>query len=90
MTNEAVIPGTHRILVEEFELAESDLSAAADLNRDLGLDSLDMVDLMVALKRQFGFKIVRAVDEEKIRELRTLQQIYAFIQEKMEADPQQT
>ena len=66
-------------------MAKSDLIAEADLNADLGLDSLDTVDLVVALEKEFGFKVNRAVDEGIIRETRTLQQIYAFIQEKMEA-----
>ncbi len=76
------------MLVTEFELAEPDLNANANLYTDLGLDSLDTVDLVVALEREFGFKVNRAVDDERIGQLRSLQDLYAFIRTKLEAGPQ--
>lgn len=72
MTEQMIVGKTHKILVEEFELAEPDLTADANLYADLGLDSLDSVDLVVALEKEFGFKVNRAVDEEKIRQVRVL------------------
>ncbi len=83
MTDTAVVERVHRILVEEFELAESDLKSEARLDSDLGLDSLDSVDLVVALKEEFGFTIDRAVDEEKTRNVHTLEDLYAFVNEKL-------
>ena len=85
MTEEAVIERVRRILVDEFELAESDLNAEARLDSDLGLDSLDSVDLVVALKEEFGFKINRGVDEEKTRRVRTLEDLCAFVNDKLGA-----
>ncbi len=72
-----------KLLVEEFELDESDLLAEADLYTDLGLDSLDTVDLVVALKEEFGFEVDRRRDEERIRTVRTLEDLYGFVNEKM-------
>ena len=85
MTEEVVVGRTHKILVEEFELTEPDLTAEANLYADLGLDSLDSVDLVVALEKEFGFKVNRAVDEEKIRQVRSLRDLYAFVHEKIQA-----
>ena len=41
------------VLVDEFELDEAELSPDATLYDDLGLDSLDSVDLVVALEKTF-------------------------------------
>ena len=69
--------------VRRFELAEASLVAGADLYTDLGLDSLDTVDLVVALKVEFGFKVDRRRDEERIRAVRTLEDLHAFVNLKM-------
>jgi len=68
-----------KVLMEEFELEESDLSPDANLYEDLELDSLDGVDLVVALEKEFNFKISREQDEERIRSIRTISDIYEFI-----------
>jgi len=83
MAGHLVIEGVHGILVEEFELDRADLTPQADLYNDLGLDSLDTVDLAVAMEKQFGFKVDRAVDEKVIREMRTLEEVYAFVRDKV-------
>ena len=85
MTDRELMDRVKRVLVDEFELDEGDLQTDANLYEDLGLDSLDSVDLVVALEKEFQFKVVRAVDEEKIRAIRTLGDICAFIVEKREA-----
>ncbi|MBW2570375.1 MAG: acyl carrier protein, partial [Deltaproteobacteria bacterium] len=43
---------------------------------DLGLDSLDIVDLIVALQQKFGVKIR---NDERARDIRTLEDVYKFI-----------
>ncbi len=45
------------------------------LDRDLGLDSLDTVDLVVALQKKFDVKIR---NDERVRSIRTLGDIYGF------------
>jgi acyl carrier protein len=83
MTEPELVDRVKRVLVDEFELEEPDLHAQANLYEDLGLDSLDSVDLVVALEKEFDFKVVRAVDEEKIRAIRTVDDICGFIVQKM-------
>lgn len=79
MTEQEIADRVKRILVEEFELKEEELTPEASLYDELGLDSLDSVDLVVALEHEFNFKVVRNMDEEKIRAMRTLRDIYHFI-----------
>ncbi|NCC49812.1 MAG: acyl carrier protein [Spartobacteria bacterium] len=76
MTNEEVVAMTNRVFVESFELDEKDLTPEAHVFEDLGLDSLDTVDLVVALQQKFN---VRIRDDERVRSIRTLNDVYEFI-----------
>lgn len=82
MTEQDIANRVKKILIEEFELKEEELTPNASLYDELGLDSLDSVDLVVALEREFNFKVVRNTDEEKIRAIRQLRDIHDFIIEK--------
>ena len=68
-------------LAEEFELDRSDMTPEANLYEDLGLDSLDMVDMVIVLEEAFDFKIR---EEEAIRGIRTLDDIHCFVWSKIE------
>jgi len=74
-----VIRRVNLILVEEFELEEGALSPEARLFEDLELDSLDSVDLVAALEREFLVRIDRQASEETIRAMRALQDVYDFV-----------
>jgi len=76
MTEQEIIEKTNKVFEESFEIEKKRLVPEAHIFTDLGLDSLDIVDLIVALQNAFGVQI-RA--EEKVREIRTLQDIYRFI-----------
>ncbi len=76
MIDKEIIDRTKKVFVEFFEIEEARLLPEANIFTDLGLDSLDIVDLIVALQNTFGVKIR---NEEKVRDIRTLQDIYQFI-----------
>jgi acyl carrier protein len=66
-----------RIMIEEFEVEPDALRPEARLAEDLDLDSLDGVDLVVALEKTFSCRI----PEEEARGIRTLGDIYARVAE---------
>ncbi len=74
-----VIRRVNGVLVEDFELEKESLTPDADLYEDLELDSLDSVDLVAGLEREFGVKIDRQANEETVRSMRTLQDVYDFV-----------
>ncbi len=76
MTEQDIIDKTNKVFEESFEIEKERLTPQAHIFTDLGLDSLDIVDLIVALQNTFGVKIR---NEEKVRDIRTLQDIYQFI-----------
>ena len=44
-------------LIDELEIDEEKIFRDAKLKDDMGIDSLDFVDIVVIVERNFGFKI---------------------------------
>jgi len=64
------------VLAEEFELDPSKMGPDATLYDDLGLDSLDAVDMVVVLEKTFKMKLT---DEEALRSIRTMEDLFQFL-----------
>jgi len=77
MTPPEITERIKKVFVDEFELEAEKLVPEATLYEDLGLDSLDAVDMVVALEKEFGVKLK---DEEAIREIRTMGDLFDFIE----------
>jgi acyl carrier protein len=60
------------IMVDVFEVERESLRRDAQLADDLDLDSLDGVDLVIAIEKTFGYKLA----EEEARNIKTLGDIY--------------
>ncbi|HEX7753877.1 MAG TPA: phosphopantetheine-binding protein [Niabella sp.] len=54
---EKIVSTTNAFLVEEFEANPDLIKPEADLKEVLDLDSLDYIDLVVALENSFHFKV---------------------------------
>ncbi len=80
MERSEVIQKVNGILEDEFEVDGELLTPEATLYEELDLDSLDAVDLIVALEREFEITIDRKSAEKRIREIRTLADVYNFIE----------
>lgn len=79
MQKEEVIKTVNEFLVEEIEIEENLLKEEALLKDDLGIDSLDFVDIVVIVEKKFGFKI----KPEEMKDVRTLGQFYDYIVSKV-------
>lgn len=81
MEKNEILKKLQEALVEEFGLDESKVVPEARLYEDLGLDSIDAVDLIVKLKSM----LPRNINPEVFKSVRTLQDvvdaIYNLIQE---------
>ena len=62
-------------LVDELEIDESKIEDDARLKEDLGIDSLEVVDVIVLVEREFGFKMSR----EHFKEIKTYGEFCQFI-----------
>ena len=76
MDKQEIIDKINQVFAESFEIEKNKLLPQANIFEDLGLDSLDVVDLVVALQQKFGIKI-RA--DQRVRDIRTLEDIYKFV-----------
>lgn len=85
MDRDDVMRRVSLVLAKEFELDLSLLVPTAKIYEDLGLDSLDAVDLIATLEVEFGVRINRQADEESIRGMRTLADVCSFVESKLTA-----
>ena len=76
MNKEEIIEKVNEFLIDEFEIEESALEPDAHLINDLGIESLDFVDIVVIIEEEFGFKVKR----EDITGVRTLKDLYLYIE----------
>ncbi len=76
MENSEIIKAVNAALAEEFELDEEQLVPEAHIRDDLGLDSLDIVDMVIVLEKAFQFKLA---DKEPLTHIQTLGDIHGFI-----------
>ena len=75
MQNEEIIKRINQLLIEEIEIDEAQISPSADLKKDLGIDSLDFVDLFVIIENNFGFKM----KAEEMSEIKKLDDFYTYV-----------
>ena len=86
MTDAEIISIINESMIKEFEFDPGAMKSEAHLVNDLGMDSLDFVDLVVVLQNAFKVKLR---DEPKVREIQTLGDLHKLVIEKkneMEAE----
>ena len=76
MTDREIIDRANAALAEEFELDVAKMRPEALFRDDLGLDSLDAVDMVVVLEQTFGIKIGK---DPAIASIRTVGDMHAYI-----------
>ena len=74
MDKNEVVGIINGFLVEEFEIEEDLIQADATWG-DIGIDSLDFVDIVVIIEKEFGFKL----KGEDMVNIRTLGQFHELI-----------
>lgn len=75
MTREEIKQIINNFLIEEFEIEETQIRPEAHLKDDLGLESLDFVDIAVIVQKEFGITL----KGEEMTAIRTLHDLYEYI-----------
>ena len=70
------------IIVEQLGVEGGSLVPEANLLDDLGADSLDVVELVMALEEEFGIE----VPDEDVENIRTIGDIVRYVGSKVEAN----
>ena len=66
-------------LIDDLEIDEENIFPEAKLKEDMGIDSLDYVDIVVIVEKNFGFKI----KPQEMATVKTLSQFYDYIESKV-------
>jgi acyl carrier protein len=77
MNTQELVTQVNELMQTGFEIPSEKLVPTATLFQDLGLDSLDAIDMVVHLEEKFGIK----VDGERLMTVRTLNDVYGLVQE---------
>ena len=79
MTRQEIEEKVQEFLIEDLEIDEEKIAPEAQLKEDLGIDSLDFVDIVVIVEKKFGFKI----KPEEMANVKTLSQFCDYIDSKV-------
>ena len=63
-------------ILKQFGVPESAITEQTHFSRDLGLDSLDTVDLIMQLEKEFGIRI----SDEDYEKLTTMRSVLTYLE----------
>ena len=75
ITKEEVYKKVKAVVVEQLGVSEDEITEEASYTEDLGADSLDTVELVMALEEEFGTEIA----DEEAEKLTTVKKTVDFI-----------
>lgn len=79
MSRQEIEEKVREFLIEDLEIDEEKIVPEGKLKDDLGIDSLDFVDIVVIVEKKFGFKI----KPEEMAGITTLGQFCDYIENKV-------
>lgn len=74
--SEAIFEHVRALLIELFEVEPSKITLEAQLNKDLEIDSIDAIDLVLKLKDYTG----RKIKPEEFKHVRTVGDVVRTVQ----------
>ena len=79
MSRQEIEEKVRAFLIDDLEIDEEKIKDDATLKEDMGIDSLDFVDIVVIVEKNFGFKI----KPEEMAGVTTLRQFCDYIESKI-------
>ncbi|WP_104695865.1 acyl carrier protein [Helicobacter salomonis] len=74
----ALFEDIQAVIVEQLNVSASQVTEEADFIKDLNADSLDVVELIMALEEKFGIDI----PDEEAEKIKTVGDVIKFIEER--------
>ena len=65
-----------RLLVDELQIDEADITMDAELSNDLGINSIELADLVMQCEDRFGIEI----QEDDIRKFTTVGDVVDYLE----------
>ncbi len=79
MSTEEILEKVVEIVTEKLGVDAEEVTLDSDLTEDLGADSLDLVDLVMAFEDEFGVK----VEDEDVENIATIGDIVDYISKEL-------
>ena len=76
MSQEAILEQVRSIVAEQLSVAAAEIKSDSNFQNDLGADSLDTVELVMALEEEFDAEI----PDDQAEAITTVKQAVAFIE----------
>ena len=76
MSRQEIEEKVRAFLIDDLEIDEDKIKDDAKLKDDMGIDSLDFVDIVVIVEKNFGFKI----KPEEMKGITTLKEFCDYIE----------
>lgn len=70
-----------KVVAEQLDVSEEEITAEASFVEDLGADSLDMVELVMAFEEAFDIEI----PDEDAEKIQTVQDAVTYLEDKMKS-----
>ncbi|NCQ60316.1 MAG: acyl carrier protein [Myxococcales bacterium] len=81
MTRDEILKNVVEILADSFEIDPEEIKPESKLYEELGLDSIDAVDIFVQLRELTG----RRPNPDVAREIRTVEELVSFVESELAA-----
>ncbi len=80
MTRNEIETKVNAFLLNDLKVEEDTIYPESLLKEDMGIDSLDYIDIVIIVEKLFGFKITNPAEMSGIK---TLNQFYDYIESRM-------
>ena len=80
MTSEEIFSKLQTLIAEQFALDEDEITMASSFADDLGADSVDLVELVMAMEEEFDLE---EIQEDDLAQLKTVGDCVKFLSGKL-------
>lgn len=80
MTSEEIFKKMQTLIAEQFALGEDEITMASSFTDDLGADSVDLVELVMAMEEEFELD---EIDEDDLAQLKTVGDCVRYLSGKL-------
>ncbi|MDR1595420.1 MAG: acyl carrier protein [Puniceicoccales bacterium] len=75
-----------KIIIDQLDVNEQQVTLEASFLDDLGADSLDIVELVMAFEEEFKDEIKGEIPEAESEKMRTVKDVIDYINKKLEGE----
>ena len=79
MNQEEIFKKTQKLLSTQFDVSEDKITMQTDIAKDLGADSLDVIDILMSVEDEFKIE----VPDEDAENVKTVEQMVEYVKNKL-------